>query len=74
MLAANWAVEGRCGLRCGSVRGRGCGSLGVDGLWVVGLWGEVALRTAGESGFGGFVGLMWAMVSAAFGRSETLVN
>jgi len=52
------------------------------GLWAGGLggwasggrWGEAVLRTTGESGFVGSMGLMWAMVSTALGRLGALVN
>ncbi len=52
------------------------------GLWAGGLWGwasggrwgEVVLRITGESEFDGFMGLMWAMVSAALGRLGAMIN
>ncbi len=54
---------------------------GRMGLWAGGLggwasgrrWGEVVLRTTGESGFDGSMGLMWAMVSTASKNHSTLV-
>ncbi len=52
------------------------------GLWVGGLggwasggrWGEVVLRTIGESVIVGSMGLMWAMVSTALERCWASVN